>query len=128
MQACFELVMPMCSSEQDMFEPTQWNYTKYAQDCTRKYQVTPYSSNSVLLEHGGRILKYASNIVFSNGLSDPWCSGGVLQNVSDSVVAVLIPQAAHHYDLRATHPVDTRYVLEARKFHVGQIKKWLNIP
>ncbi|ENN79585.1 lysosomal Pro-X carboxypeptidase-like [Dendroctonus ponderosae] len=127
-QACFELVMPICSSALDMFEPTQWNYSKYAQDCSRKYQVTPYSSNGVLLEHGGRILKYASNIVFSNGLSDPWCSGGVLKNVSDSVVAVLIPQAAHHYDLRAAHPVDSHYVLEARKFHVGQIKKWLNIP
>ncbi|KAL1512952.1 hypothetical protein ABEB36_002450 [Hypothenemus hampei] len=126
-QACFELIMPMCSTKYHMFEPTQWNFTNYSNECTKKYNVQPYSFNEVLVEHGGKILKYASNIVFSNGLSDPWSSGGILQNVSNSVVAIVIPEAAHHYDLRGAHPVDSKYVVDARQFHVRQIKSWLNI-
>ncbi|KDP43934.1 hypothetical protein JCGZ_05401 [Jatropha curcas] len=32
--------------------------------------------------------RFASNIIFSNGLRDPYSSGGVLENISDSIVAV----------------------------------------
>ena len=39
--------------------------------------------------------------MFSNGLLDPWSSGGVLQNISDSLVAVIIPEGAHHLDVSA---------------------------
>lgn len=127
-QACFELVMPVCSGADDMFEITNWDYTNYSKECSKKYGIIPYSVDQILLQHGGRILKYSSNIVFSNGLLDPWASGSILKNVSDTVVSILIPEAAHHYDLRGANPVDTQYVIDARKFHVTQIRKWLNIP
>ncbi|KAJ8978008.1 hypothetical protein NQ317_002770 [Molorchus minor] len=126
-QACTELVMPMCSTEKDMFETAPWEFKKYSDDCFRKFGVHSARPDWVILEYGGKNLRYFSNIVFSNGLMDPWSSGGVLKNVSCTVLAVNITDGAHHIDLRGNHPADTNYVLEARKFHRNAIKKWLNI-
>ena len=45
------------------------------------------------------MIETSSNIVFSNGLLDPSHGTGVLQNISDTVVAVIIPEGAHHLDV-----------------------------
>ena len=44
--------------------------------------------------YGGRNLDSATNIVFSNGLLDPWSSGGVLKSseTKGGVVAIIIPE------------------------------------
>ena len=64
--------------------------------------------------YGGRSLEAASNIVFSNGLLDPWSSGGVLKPVGGTA-ALIIPEGAHHLDLRAANPDDPVSVVDARK-------------
>lgn len=75
---------------------------------------------------GGRNLESLSNVVFSNGLYDPWHGGGVLRNLSDSVVAVIIPDGAHHLDLMFSNPLDTESVKAARKTELWHIQKWIN--
>ena len=64
-------------------------------------------------------------ITFSNGLLDPWSSGGVLKNISESVVAVIIPEGAHHLDLRAKDPNDPPSVRAARDLEKDHIAKWI---
>merc|ERR1719226_121232 len=77
------------------------------------------------LMYGERKLQGASNIVFTNGLLDPWSSGGVLRTISKSVVSLIIPEGAHHLDLRGADPADPPSVTKARNIERQYIKKWI---
>ncbi|CAD6244258.1 GSCOCG00013311001-RA-CDS [Cotesia congregata] len=124
-QACTEMVMPMCNDGvNDMFEPEPWNFTEFSENCFSHFNVTP-KPDLVCNIYGCDDLSTASNIVFSNGLLDPWSSGGVLRNVSSSAVAIIIPEGAHHLDLRGSHPADPYSVIKAREYHIYSIKKWI---
>jgi len=133
-QWCTEMVQPFTEgTDEDMFycPPGQncsiWNYEASFANCELNWGVTPRPEWARIGLLGKRI-KSASNIVFSNGLLDPWHGGGVLQNISDTVLAVLIPNGAHHIDLMFTSPEDKNYpdVLWARAFERAQIQKWID--
>lgn len=61
----------------------------------------------------------------SNGGLDPWRSGGVTESLSDSLIAILIPDGAHHLDLRFNNEYDPQSVLFTRKLEVMYFKKWI---
>ena len=63
--------------------------------------------------------------IFSNGLLDPWAAGGVTQNITDNLVAVLIEDGAHHLDLRHKNPLDPPSVTQAREIEKFYIAKWI---
>lgn len=66
------MVMPMCGDGiNDMFEAQPWNLEKYAEKCLKKWKVNPRPLMAPLI-YGGRNISSSSNIVFSNGLLDPW--------------------------------------------------------
>lgn len=52
-------------------------------------------------------------------------SGGVLQDISKTVRAIIISESAHHLDLRASNAKDPKSVIKARIFHKSWIKKWI---
>lgn len=116
--------MPMCSTSAEMFEEKPWDYVVFSQACYEKWGVRP-DPERVLLEYGGRNLDGYSNIVFSNGLKDPWSAGGVLQDYSETVVAFVMINAAHHLDFRGKHPRDPKSVKKVRALHVKMILRWL---
>lgn len=62
---------------------------------------------------------------YSNGGLDPWSAGGVTQNISDSLVAIMIPDGAHHLDLRSRNPCDPKSVKQARVLEVHYMKQWI---
>uniref|UniRef100_A0A182K5G5 Lysosomal Pro-X carboxypeptidase n=1 Tax=Anopheles christyi TaxID=43041 RepID=A0A182K5G5_9DIPT len=125
-QACTEMVMPICADGvHDMFLPQPWNMQTYADKCFKKYGVHPRPA-AALLNYGGEFLDASiTNIIFSNGLLDPWSGGGVLRSSNENVKIVLIPEGAHHLDLRASNPADPASVTRARAVHVQNIQKWL---
>jgi lysosomal Pro-X carboxypeptidase len=129
-QACTEMVMPMSSDpDNSMFQPFSWDLKSYDQFCMENYGVKP-RPYWITSEYGGKNIKAvlknsASNIVFSNGLLDPWSGGGVLEDISSSIVALVVPEGAHHLDLRAATESDPNWLVQQRAMEIRYISKWL---
>lgn len=124
-QACTEIIMPLCTNGiTDMFEPSTWNEEMFSKACFNAYKVRP-QFNRACKVYGCSDLSAASNIVFSNGLLDPWSGGGVKENASSTAVAYIIPDAAHHLELRSENRKDSLNVREARNFQRASIAQWI---
>ena len=61
----------------------------------------------------------------SNGDLDPWSAGGVTYNISHTLVALIIPDGAHHLDLRAATADDPPDVVAVRATEVKLIADWI---
>ena len=128
-QACTEMVMPFCyDGTNDMFERSDWDLAAYTEQCQQTWgeAAVPQASLADNM-YGGRDVSMATNIVFSNGLLDPWSSGGILRSGKNKngVVALIIPEGAHHLDLRGSNPADPVSVKTARKKERSYIKMWI---
>ena len=133
-QACTEMVMPMRRDgagpgprgRGDMFFEQEWDFEAYAAGCKERWGVEPRPA-WVVENYGGKDLRAASNIVFSNGGFDPWSTGGVLESPPGgrSLHAVFIPDGAHHLDFMFSHPNDTASVKRARASEREVIRGWI---
>ncbi|XP_073107657.1 uncharacterized protein [Elaeis guineensis] len=129
-QACTEMVMPMSSSQENsMFPAYNFSYAAYQDGCVQNYGVKP-RPRWVTTEFGGHDIKtalnkFGSNIIFSNGLLDPWSGGSVLQNISESIIALVTELGAHHIDLRPSTDEDPDWLIEQRKSEISLIRGWI---
>lgn len=117
----------------DMFWPAPWDHQAAIEACLDQFGVAPdplYASR----EWGGKRISMSSssskqltNVVFSNGLLDPWHGGGVLDQSSfdPSVVIVLIPEGGHHVDLFFENEADPESVRAAREVERGEMRRWV---
>ncbi|KAM9820309.1 lysosomal Pro-X carboxypeptidase [Neosynchiropus ocellatus] len=125
LQACTEMVMPMCSDGvQDMFEPQEWDFQAFSDMCKATFGVRPRPAWAHAV-YGGKDIGSHSNIVFSNGDLDPWSAGGVAVNISDSLVSILIRDGAHHLDLRYANAQDPPSVRAARALELQYFQQWI---
>ncbi|RNA18807.1 dipeptidyl peptidase 2-like [Brachionus plicatilis] len=124
-QACTELnTVQETNGVSDMFPVISYNEELREQYCLKTWGVK-VRKEWPSIQFWGKHIKTATNIVFSNGLLDPWHNGGPLTNVSDSLVAVIIEDGAHHLDLRGSDPNDPQSVKIARYLEIEQIIKWI---
>jgi lysosomal Pro-X carboxypeptidase len=56
---------------------------------------------------------------------DPWTAAGVTNNVSDSVVSVLLKYGGHHLDLFFPSENDPQCAIDARKLEKEHVVKWI---
>ncbi len=107
------------------------------------------------LYYGGVRIGASSNIVFSNGLLDPWSAAGVygkdmnpnnhhdnivengtfasysgpmVQNVTKdgSVIALILEYGGHHTDLMYSDPLDPECIRKARHVERERVIKWID--
>lgn len=61
---------------------------------------------------------------------DPWSGSSVtqkdLEGGDPSLVVISVPNAAHHYDIRASDPRDTPEVIEARERMKQIVQNWID--
>ncbi|TYI72040.1 hypothetical protein E1A91_D07G031500v1 [Gossypium mustelinum] len=108
--------------QESMFPPSGFDYEEFAEQCQMKYGVSP-RPHWITTEFGGeriqKVLKrFGSNIIFSNGMQDPWSRGGI--------IALVTEKGAHHVDFRSATKKDPKWLIQLRKQEVEIIQKWLN--
>ncbi|KAI3880093.1 hypothetical protein MKX03_003914 [Papaver bracteatum] len=129
-QTCSEMVMPIgVDGEDTMFQASPFDLKNFSISCQSRYNVKP-RPHWILNEFGGKDIKsvlqvFASNIIYSNGLKDPYSSGGVLENISDSVVAITTDKGSHCLDLLHKSPDDPKWLVEQREAEIEIIKRWI---
>ena len=127
-QSCTQMVMPMCSDgKNDMFESVKWDIDAVTQSCIKAYQVVPralWALHTFGDKNG--IASGVSNIYFTNGHLDPWSGGGVLTPPSSTLNVYVIPDGAHHVDLRGSHSQDTDSIKQARILGKSLITSWIS--
>lgn len=126
-QRCTELIYPNCSNgtneaDLQMFLPYKWHSDENELYCFIEFDVVP--RGNMLIENYGSF-EHGSNIIFSNGLLDPWIGYGVTTLFNDKHEIVLIKDAAHILDLRADNPADPPSVRIARNFYIAKFKEWI---
>ena len=108
----------------DMF----WRFNKsaatIATHCTRRFPGVVQRPGWIAATSAFSSAGSASHIIFSNGEYDPWRSGGVLRNLSSTLVAIEVPQGAHHLDLMFSTDDDPQSVRDVRQAELEFIAKW----
>jgi len=112
----------------DMYWDAPWDGNATAKRCYEEYGFWP-DRYHFALSYGTPVdwaRDGASNIVWSQGEYDPWRGGGVTTDLSRSLKAVVISEAAHHLDLFFSHENDTEHVIAARRMEMDQARAWID--
>eukprot|EP01091_Cochliopodium_minus_P011042 TRINITY_DN3063_c0_g1_i1.p1 TRINITY_DN3063_c0_g1~~TRINITY_DN3063_c0_g1_i1.p1 ORF type:complete len:493 (+),score=126.84 TRINITY_DN3063_c0_g1_i1:2-1480(+) len=122
--ACTEIYLPF--AQRGMWYPeTTWNVTSDKLGCVQEFGVG-LRPNWGKIGFGGFNITTATNILFSNGLLDPWHTSGFLKSPKPELPVVVIPASGHHLDLRAPNPADPISITLAREEEASYVEKWLN--
>ncbi|GLJ47191.1 hypothetical protein SUGI_0996230 [Cryptomeria japonica] len=130
-QNCTELVMLTNNPPgKTMLPPDHYDINSYLRDCYHRFGVMP-RQHWATTEFGGHDIKkvlkdFGSNIIFSNGLRDPWSSGGVLESISESIVAIPTKEGTHCQDIVQSTKDDPVWLKEQRRKEIMIIQKWIN--
>ena len=110
-ETCTRLVQQIgMSGITDMMLPREWSFEWMDVHCQSRFSLVPRPFELAELWglSSNRLAKLTSRIIFTNGLNDGWSAGGILVNLSDTLVAFNMPNGAHHSDLSGLWPGDPR--------------------
>ena len=113
----------------DMFLPRTFSLDWLAGHCASRFNIQPQPR--LLADLWGfdadRLPHVTDHIVFTNGLNDGWSAGGILKNISDTLLAFNAATGAHHSDLSHSWPsnTDTPDVLLMREQVASVLTGWI---
>ncbi|MED6143828.1 hypothetical protein PIB30_009639 [Stylosanthes scabra] len=128
-QTCSEMVIPIGVGNDSMFTPDPYSFESFANGCQQQFGIIP-RPHWVTTYYGGQdirmvLQRFGSNIIFSNGLRDPYSIGGVLNNISDSIVAISTVNGSHCLDILNPNETDPKWLVEQRKKETEIMKRWI---
>ena len=129
-QKCTELPMPYGTNGQtDIFYYAPFSWVTWNAYCEKKYGTEPRRQweavNYGMYYNIAHEMRYATNIVFTNGDIDPWSVGGIKVPLNDNCPTYTLQGAAHHLDLRSPNPADPPSVTSVREDETIAIKLWI---
>nr|GMD19037.1 lysosomal Pro-X carboxypeptidase-like [Ipomoea batatas]GME12717.1 lysosomal Pro-X carboxypeptidase-like [Ipomoea batatas] len=69
--------------------------------------------------------RFGSNIIFTSGLRDPWSTGGILEDISHSIVAIVTKKGAHASDILKARKTDPEWLVKQRNKSLKIIEGWI---
>jgi dipeptidyl-peptidase-2 len=107
----------------DVFPPRAFDVTALDSYCSSTWGTQPDLDFAQNFADFSR----ATNIIFSNGLLDPWEPLGFLKSPNAGKIVTLQARgAAHHLDLRGSDPADSASVVQMRKMEQQILEIWMN--
>nr|GMD15949.1 lysosomal Pro-X carboxypeptidase [Ipomoea batatas] len=128
-QMCSDWVMTINFNNDATVPPPPFNLDRYVKQCESFYGVPP-RPHWMTTYFGGHDMKlvlkrFGSNIIFTNGLRDPWSGGGILKDISYSLVAVVTKNGTHALDLFKAEKSDPDWLVKQRNTSLKIIKGWI---
>ncbi|KAF5733298.1 lysosomal Pro-X carboxypeptidase-like [Tripterygium wilfordii] len=130
-QRCSEIMMPKGQGRSEtLFEPAPPNQMEImTKDCQSLYSVTP-RPHWLTTYYGGHNMKlilksFGSNIIFSNGLKDPFSHGGVLEDISTTIHAVKIEEGGHCEDIFPNDDANSQRLALVTRDEYKIIQEWI---
>ncbi|CAO2819570.1 unnamed protein product [Amaranthus hypochondriacus] len=133
-QLCTEIVITSeeyCGDD-TLLLPNTRNSSAFTEFCSEAFGAHPdplwmsthfyFGGDNVLIA----LNKYASNIIFSNGLRDPYSRTGILEDVSKTVIALKTDEGTHCMDLMSIHKDDPKWLRRQREKELHIFKKWIH--
>ncbi|XP_062108350.1 uncharacterized protein LOC133819184 [Humulus lupulus] len=130
-QTCSDMVFPIGVGNDTMFPATPFDLTYLINYCKRRYGVPPrpdwattyYGGHNIKLD----LYRFGSNIIFTNGLKDPYSAGGVLEDINKSIFALKTTNGSHCLDLVPENTAtDPNWLVQQRQTSARIVKNWID--
>ncbi|XP_056683526.1 uncharacterized protein [Spinacia oleracea] len=131
-QRCNELIFPVGCLEETMLPAKPFNFIEFKKSCQSRFGVLPNPHSPISFFGSKNIIEsltgFGGNIIFSNGLRDPFSSGSILQDLSKTIVAIKTTEGTTCMDMTSSNLDfnDPEWLIAQRKQELDIFKDWID--
>ncbi|KMT13074.1 hypothetical protein BVRB_4g087130 [Beta vulgaris subsp. vulgaris] len=130
-QKCTELIFPIGCTDTTMLPAKPFDMNQFTKSCQKRFGIVPQPYTPISIFKARNIeeslIGFGGNIIFSNGLRDPYCSGGILKDLSKTIVAITAEKGNYAWDLYTLdYGYDPKWLKEKREEELKIFRHWIN--